>query len=474
MPDLPFIVDTKATSVAPGSAGLIVPPEQTFLTRFNMPWDTWPRWFDEAVLDNPTNAIRMRFDPVLTTPMDVLVRAVVLQTWHIEPDDDTNEDEVTAAAEVEWRIRRLPHLTQFLTTLLWDGIWCGRSAAQVYYKWNSRKGVNGLAPFGYDPVNGDKIVFGFGKNRGRVGVRVWSGYQGKSELTDWGFVRWFDDKERANLVVHRHNREDQDYTQWMKSGAIEGVGIRDRLYWTWTLKNQVMAYLADYLQWFSRGLTIFYYEAHNTEALIECQTRVQEHTKSGLPVMLFPRVKDGGPGYKPVERVEPGTAGNSMIFNLATGYFDDLFRRSILGQDATTVSSGVQSLGDGSADLHQTTFDSLCRWNSDNFGESLSSDLVAVIYAYSYPGMNPGKWRWENDAVNVSELLESVKSYIELGGQVDGDLLRKDLGIPPITPGSQILGGPAPMQPSAVNQLPDSVPAITPPGAAPQQTGPLN
>lgn len=474
MPDLPFKVATSASAIAPGSAGIIVPPEQTYLTRFNMPWDTWPRWFDEAVLDNPTNAIRMRFDPVLTNPMDVLVRAVVLQTWHIEPDDDTNEDEVKAAAEIEWRIKQLPHLTQLLTGLLWDGIWTGRSAAQVYYKWHARKGVNGLLPFGYDPVNGDKIIFGFGKNRGKVGIRVWSGYQGKSELTDWGFVRWFEGHERANLIVHKHNREDQDYTQWQKSGAIMGVGMRDRLYWTWSCKNQVMAYLMDYLQWFSRGLTIFSYEAHNTESLIETRTRVEEMTKSGLPVMLMPRIKDGGPGYKPIERIEPGTAGNSMIMQLATGYFDDLFRRSILGQDATTVSDGASSLGDGRADLHQTTFDSLVQWNSDNFADTLSSDFINVLYAYSYPSMPAGRWKFENESVNVPNLLEAAKTYIELGGTLDADQLREDLGLPLPKPDAQLLGQMASMQPAAVQQLPEGTPAVTPPGATPQQTGPLN
>lgn len=474
MPDLPFKVATSPTSVAPGSAGLIVPPEQTYLTRFNMPWDTWPRWFDEAVADNPVNAIRMRFDPVLTTPMDVLTRAVVLQTWHIEPDDDTNEAEVLAAEDIEWRIRRLPHLTQFLTTLLWDGVWTGRSAAQVYYKWHSRKGVNGLVPFGYDPVNGDKIIFGFGRNQGKVGIRVWSGYGGKAELTDWGFVRWFDGHERANLVVHRHNREDQDYTQWQKSGAIQGVGIRDRLYWPWTAKNQALAYLNDYLQFFSRGLSIFYYDAHNIDSLTECRTRIQEMVKSGLPVMMFPKYRDGGPDYDPVKRIEPGAAGNNMIMEIATGYYDDLFRRAILGQDSTTVSSGVQSLGDGSADLHQTTFDAVVRWNSENVADSLSSDFVNVLYAYSYPGMSPGRWRWENDMPNVSQLLDSAQAYVAMGGQVDGDILRKDLGLPPPGPGAQILGGPMPLQPTAAQQLPPGTPAITAPGGTAVEPGPVS
>jgi len=468
----PFVVDNKPSSIAPGSAGFILPPEQTFSALFNTPWHTWPRWADAALADSYDNMLRMRYDPVITNPLDVRARATVLQTWHIEPDDDNIEAEVNAAADIEWRIRRLPHFQQMLTTLLWDGIWVGRSAAQVYYKWLAHQGVTGLVPFSYDPVNGDKLIFGFGNKRDKVGIRVWAAYQGESELTDWGRVKWFDHKERANLLVHRHNREDADYTQWQLSGKIAGVGLRDRLYWTWANKNTVLAYLMDYLQWFSRGLTVYYYDANNAEAFAEVQNRVNEQIKSGLPSMLFPRYRDGGPGYEPVKRVEPGTAGNNMIMELVTGYFDDLFRRTILGQDGTTtpLSGGFN---DGNATLHQGTFDNIVKWDSNNLQDSLTQDLVAVLYAYTYPNMPRGNFVFETESPNVEQLVQSAKTFVELGGTIDADLMRKDLGLPLPKPGGQLLGGMQAMQPAAVGDLPNNVPVVTPPGQDDVSTGPI-
>lgn len=468
----PFIVDTSPTAVAPGSAGFLLPPEATFQTRFNVPWNTWPRQFDEAILDNPDNARRMRNDLVITTPLSVRTRATVLQTWHIEPDDPENEQETKAAADVEWRIRQMPNLLQMLTTLLWDGIFIGRSAAQAYYQWQRHNDVTGLKPIGYDPINGDKLVFGYGKNRGRVGVRVWNTYKGKKEQTEFGFVKWFDGEDRNNLVTYAHQREDADYTQWQKSGALFGTGLRDRLYWTWSLKNQVLAFLMDYLQWFARGLTIYYYDQHNLNAYSEVVNRVNEHTKSGLPVLIFPRERDGSPNWKPVERLEPGQAGNNLIIQLITGYFDDLFRRETLGQDATTVASGSSALGDGRAELHQTTFDHIVKWDSTNLGEYLSLDFVRVIYAWTYPGMSPGKWLFETESPNVPQLLESSRVFAELGGQIDGEALRKELGLPLPKPGAQLLGQAQPLQPQGLTEIPEGTPVVTPPGVT--QPGPVS
>lgn len=463
----PFIVDNKPTSVAPGSAGIILPPQMTFANQFSIPWHTWPKWADEALLDNPENARRMRNDPVISNPIDVRTRATVLQTWFIEPDDDTVEDEVIAAADIEWRLKQLPFFQQFISTLTWEGMWVGRSAAQIYYDWYCRKGITGLIPTGFDPINGDKLVFGFGDRKGQVGVRVHGGYDGPGRtLTDQGIVKFFDERERANLIVHRHNREDADYWKWQKAGSIEGIGLRDRLYWTWSLKNQVLAYLVDYLQWFARGLTVYYYEANNAEALTEVTNRIREHTLSGLPVLLFPKTKEGAPGFSPVERIEPGTAGNNLILELVTQYFDDLIRRTILGQDATTVSDGGNSLGDGRAQLHETTFGQVVKWDSNNLAETLSQDIVRVLYAYTYPHFRPGKFAFETEAPNVEQLVQSAETFVQMGGTLDADEFRKILGLPVPKPGGTLIGGPQAMQPAAVTSLPEGQPTMTPPDAS--------
>lgn len=468
---LPFVVDNKATSIAPGSAGLIVPPEDTYQALFNVPWNTWPWRADKALRDSPENARKMLSDPVIKTPLGVRIRSTVLLSWHIEPDDDEDEIQVKAAADVERRIRQLPFLQQYLWNLMM-GIWYGRSACQTYYEWETNKDmITGIAPFKFDPVNGDKLIFGFGPNRDKVGIRVVTTYDGPKEQTDYGMVRWFTDKERANLVVHRHLREDADFREWMASGSTQGIGLRDELYWIWALKNQVLGYMMNYIQWFARGLTVYYYDAHNADAYNEVVTRVNEHNLSGLPVMIFPRSRDGGPGYNPVQRVEPGSASNNFIIELTTQYFDQLFRRAILGQDLTTVSDSSYG-GEGRADLQGATFAGVVKFDSQNLSDSLTEDMVKVIYAYTYPGMKPGRWTFEAESPNVEQLVQAAGAFTEMGGQIDADEFRKLLGLPLPRPGAQLLSKQQPLQPTALGEIPPNTPVVTPPGST--QPGPVS
>jgi hypothetical protein len=442
-----------------------------FAMQVNPVWQTFPRTYDEAVASNPENARRMANDPVLSGPLEIRTRTTALQTWHIEPDDTENEDEVKAAADVEWRIRQCPQLQQLMSWLLYNGVWCGRSGAQTYYTWKTKKDITGLIPTGFDPINGDKLVFGFGRNRGKVGVRVSPLANVSYEQIDMGMVHWFDDRDRQNLVCYQHFREDPDYWNGWKAGALEGVGLRDRLYWAWANKNMILGFMMDYMQWFARGLTIYYYDSGNASQLNELRDRIIEQKKSGLPVLLFPRTRDGSePGYKPVERLEPGTASAQFILELVTQYYDTLFRRCILGQDLTTTAGGG-GLGDGVATVHQTTFDGIVKYDSNNLQEVLTRDMVRVVYAYTYPGMQPGSWRFETEAPNVDQLIMSAQAYHEMGGQIDAEEFRDLLGLPIPKPGSATLSKQGSLDPTAVTQLPDNVPVVTPPDS--QQPGPV-
>lgn len=412
----------------------------------------------------------MRNDPVVTNPLDVRIRACVLQTWHIEPDDETDKVQVEAAADIEARIEKMPEFHRFLTSLM-DAIWFGRMGCQVQYEWDVRRGVTGIRPTTYEPINGDKLIFGFGPNKGKVGVRVWPSYGGPTDMTDYGMVHWFDGNERNNLVVHRHIREDSDFRRPQKAGSIEGVGLRNQLYWFWALKNEFLSYLSNYAQWFSRGLTIYYFDAHNSESLQECRDRINEHTKSGLPILLFPKYRDGNPDYKPVERIEPGQASSQFLLTLITEYFDDLFRRTILGQSLTTTAEGG-GFGGSVADAHETTFGQVVKFDSNLLQSTLTSDLVSVMYKYTYPALPPGRFEFETEAPNVEQLVKSASAFIEMGGTIDGGELRKVLGLPLPGPGAETLGGLQPMQASGVAGLPQNVPAVSP-NSDPESTGPV-
>lgn len=459
IPKLPVV--QSMNQLPPGQAGLVVPHEQTFVAVYNQVQQNYSWQFDEALFDNVNNAIAMLFDPVIMEPLETRFRATALLTWHLEPEDPADDKLVTAATDLEKRIRRMPFFQQFLVQLMWD-IWYGKSGAQVIYNWwRNSAGRMGLVPTSHVPINGDKLVpfYARGGGIGDWGVRVngaWT--QGDSVvMSDYGRVHKFTQDERQAIVISQYMPADSDYLRPRKAGQIAGVGLRERLYWFWSIKNQVLGLLADYLRWFAQGITIYYYEMGSPEAYNEVKSRAEEN--AGKPFLLFPREREGAPNWKPVERFDPSSASTNLMTELITSYFDDVIRRMILGTGATTVG-GPAGLNSGrSAEVQEKTADSVVKFDANRIGEVLTQDFVSTLNTWTYPGYPVPKFTFELDSPNVEELRQSAEFFINSGGSLGEESLRKLLGLPAPKPGENILGQMQPMQPAAVGALPNGVPA---------------
>ena len=436
VPVLPIV--KSMDQLPPGGIGMVVPHEETFSAVYNTVHQVYSWQFDEALFDNVNNAIAMRFDPVIMEPLETRMRAVSLLTWHLEPEDAEDPRLVMNAAGVERRVRRLPRSQDFLMNLQ-DALWYGRAGSNLLMDWwrDPKDSAMGLLPVGHVPINGDKLVF---KYTGEVGVRVSGTYHsGTTEISDFGRVHYFTQEERQRVVVHRYRPEDADYLRPRKAGQINGVGLRERLYWFWALKNQIMGMLFDYLRWFAQGLTIYFYEAGNSEAYAEVKRRAEEN--AGKPFLLFPRERTSEPKWEPVTRFDPSSASTQLMTELITSYLDGVIRRMILGTSATTMGQSAGLNSGRSAEVLERTGDSVVKYDANALAETLSVDLVAPINAWTYPGYAPPKFVFEIDAPNVADIISAASFYTSGGGRLGDESLRKLLGLPGPKPGESIFGG---------------------------------
>jgi hypothetical protein len=247
------------------------------------------------------------------------------------------------------------------------------------------------------------------------------------------------------------------------------VGVRGRLYWFWWLKQQVFGLLMNYLERFSNGVTVFYYNAHNPEAQAAAAAAAQQQFSN--TALLYPRWVSENPDTNKIERLEVGTASPALLQSLVETYFDDVMTRAILGQ---TLSSSAQAtgLGSGVAELHGETLDEIIKYDAVNLEETLQRDLVNVLYRYNAPGVRPGKFKFSVDTPNAEAVLGYAGQLYQMGMALDEDQLYDVSQLTKPKPGGGIVSQIGQMAPAAVQIPAQGVPTAQPAGAPPGQMPP--
>lgn len=457
--------DQSVGGLPPGEGRWPLPQFTTFGQIVNQVSRTYRWTFDEATKHSDPNKLAIRRDPMIMEALRTRQMPTAQLAWHIEPLVQSDTRQVQAAKKVTEVIQMMPRFQQFLMSLL-EALWYGRYGVQVIYRWDFSTGEKRLVVADHRPVNGDKLIF---KWSGAVGILVHAAYyQGDVQITDRGRAHFFTPSEREQLVIHRHEPEDADFYEGDMAGAIHGVGIRGRIYWMWWLKNQVMTWMMDYLERVGAGgFTIYFYEAGNPDSMVEVQNAAQTQVTNN--VIMFPRYKDSSTGGPGIERIEPNNAGAQLLGSLITDYFDKTIRRYILGEQVTD-GDGMQ-IGSGAEELDSATIGRRIKYDAINVQESITQDLLSVLYRYNCPGVPPGKFIFDVDKPNAKEFLEAAKTFWEMGGQVDEDELRSILGLSTPGPGHNVLAQMSPMSPAGIGAMPTGVPMSGQPGPQPGPGG---
>jgi phage gp29-like protein len=449
----------------PGGGGASTPHFLSFAGLVQTAARTYRYTFDEAIRDNRANALAMRRDCVLWAALRARQMPTSQLSWDLSARDETDPAEVEAAKLVTEVIESIPRF-QVMKMLLLEALWFGKYATEVVYGWETWRGRQVLTVQGFYPINGDKIRF---KWDGTPGVLVNGTYPGSWEATDWGMAHFVTPEEREQYVIHEHEPDDADWTEGEMAGAVHGVGLRGRLYWFWWLKQQVFGLLMNYLERFSNGVTVFYYNAHNPEAQAAAAAAAQQQFSN--TALLYPRWVSENPDTNKIERLEVGTASPALLQSLVETYFDDVMTRAILGQ---TLSSSAQAtgLGSGVAELHGETLDEIIKYDAVNLEETLQRDLVNVLYRYNAPGVRPGKFKFSVDTPNAEAVLGYAGQLYQMGMALDEDQLYDVSQLTKPKPGGGIVSQIGQMAPAAVQIPAQGVPTAQPAGAPPGQMPP--
>jgi len=458
-------IPVPTTGLPPGGGRHIIPPQFTFNALTNSQAKAWQIRFDNALRASRENAWRMRLDPMIDACLDVRVTPTALLPVSVKPQDDDDPQQAAAAKRQQALLRRIPRVTELRKWLSKEGLFIGRAGAQITYGWTQDRQTGRMMcyPDGYTPLNGDKLQFAWD---GTPGIAVNSGSGLLSHpncvMLD-GFPVYFPTaQERPGLLVHRSFTEDADFYRPWFGGSIHGTGLRGKLYWLWALKSQLWQMSMDFLRWFAKGFTVYYYEHGNQSHAQAIQAAVE--SSDGSSAMLYPIFgeladpKSGKPYFsKPFEHIAVSNASPEFLQKLITEYLDDQIRFIILHQNLTT-STAATGLGSGVANAHQSTFDNLVKLDATVLDDTFTEEVLAVMYATNEPGIPCGRVMSQVDSPNVDQMMTAAQTIVSLGGTVPAQPLLDAAGIPEAKAGETLLGQMQANQPAAVDAIPDDMP----------------
>lgn len=418
---------------------------------------------DQAIWASLENAWRMRNDLLIMHPLECRQRLLTLLPWHLEAEGKRKEFE-PLVTELTDLIKLIPDFLNFKWSLA-DAIWYGRAAVQ--FKWRKIRNFNGderVVPGdpdaaderGWTPINGDKLVFKYDDGRpnfrdsGPIGIRV-SGpggmgdiqvppkYRDRVQTAAWGMAYFLDRDEMNRILIHRHIIEDAPYELPQYASSIHGVGVRNRIYWTWYMMSRAMEQLMELIQRVGGGVKIYYYPAGNARARAEMEKAAAENKLQ--TTLIVPRVP-GQENMYGVEMVEPSSAGITNLQNMVHLFFGHQILRYILGQ---TLSSEAEATGMGSgvADLHAETLRQIVMFDAIKLGETLTK-LVRLLIKYNFPRYaNVGvRFVFDVEKPEVEKQLAAFRQAFDMGAKIKADAVYGAIGMEKPDMNDEILQNP--------------------------------
>ncbi len=331
---------------------------------------------------------------------------------------------------------------------------------QQRYRWKYLRGQRRLTIDNWLPIHADKVVFRYddggpaAHRADQIGIRVGGSYTegqsirgrwqvervGKIQPTDYGLAYFLENWERPLVAIHKHLIEDGEFEVPERAGRIHGVGIRDRIYWTWYQKQEALAWLVEYLERSAFGIELWSYPAGNPEAYEKTRKAAQERIGNGRNTVLVPVWPDMEGLRQTVQRIEPGMAGVEALDRLLREYFGHAIKRDILGQTLTSEAAGT-GLGSNLASIHLDTYLQIVRFDACNLEESLTTELVQPLLTFNFPQHAdiPLRFKIETESPDVEGRLSSMLKAFEMGLKIPAKDVAAMLGIARPEEGDDVL-----------------------------------
>lgn len=409
---------------------------------------------DEALRVAWENSRYMINDLAVAECIEKRRRDVALLDWAIQAEDERDKTLVNAARLTEKIIRKTPRFLQMRENLLYAS-WYGKYGVQLQWARSLVDGLPRYCIYNWLPVNGDKIVFklleGTPYEQDVVGIRIGykrdairQKYANQVGATEDGLAYFLTQEQRDRFIVHRHMIEDGDYHDPYSAGAVFGVGIRSRIYWTWYLMKETLAWLMEYIERSAFGFEIWYYPAGNEKARNAIKDAAENRVGHSGNIILVPQMEgERGPTYQ-VQRIEPQMGGADVCVNIVKEFFQHQIKRYILGQTLTT-ESGSTGLGSNLASIHLETYLQIIKYDAINLEETLTRDLVEKVRKFNFPQIDEGALRFKiaTEEIDHKDRLDAMRQAYEMGLPIPANQVFEAAGMTPASEDEKVLINPA-------------------------------
>jgi len=429
------------------SDGFAIPHVLTFNSFLGLAWRKYFHGrFDEAMRHSREDALAMRVDVNLMGKLQERYLGTVSLKWHLDTDDDRDEEHTFVKKHLTSVIRRTPYLFHLIRNLL-DAVWYGRYGVQLDWQFRAIGGIRSLVAERHLPVNGDKI----GHTYDHIPwIHVYAA-SGEDDIPNASIeytsstmggravvLRRQDWRER--FIIHRHIVSDEDFLNAEMAEAIHGIGLRHVLYWWNWLKMEWISNISDWAERAGLGVRLWYYESGNDRSRREVQEAAEDNARRVN--ILVPRNPDSQQ-KAPVEYVDVATAGPELLFKLIT-YIDEFQERFIIGQTLSSDTEGSGLGGTGVAAMHAATKSKIIAFDANNLAETLTWDFVRVIQRWTLPDTYDRiypRWVFDIDEPDPQKRLQAIQTAASLGVTFIMDEVRALTGASAPQEGDEVIGG---------------------------------
>lgn len=440
----------------------------TFSSLWNSASKTYSWRWDEAYKRCREDALAMRRDCFLMSLLFERKYPTAQMPWHLEPDDKKNAGQMRVADYLKSCVETLPNIQEASMTAL-EALWYGRAGGQMTWTQKTVHGMVSFVPENVVPVNGDKIQFtwdGVPQIRLYGGVDKLSPGESLDVLTKimddrFGIPREdlaFTDRGvmlelrrpfwRDRFIIHKHDLIDADFYESDMAGGIHGVGIRHWIYWFDWIKKEIASYILDFLERTGQGFTVYYYDPGNPQDKANVEQIAKQQGRNTW--IVWPRAPGSEGAQKGVERVEPNTAGASVLKDLL-GYYDGYIERFIVGQSMSGGADNESGLGGtGRANFARQTKSYIVRNDCMKLAGTWSTDLIKPIIRcnrgnceriYGKPLDFEVRWKYDIDADDPKAKLDAGKLLFDMGVTLKEDELRSVGGFEKPSADDKVVGG---------------------------------
>jgi phage gp29-like protein len=442
------------SSMAPPNLGRVVVPNiYTYGSMQSLISKTY-RNPDEALRHNLSNARAMTKDLVIWECIEARQRGTVLLDWHLEAEDKNDPTQKQLVEDLTRIVASIRDFTEYRRNLM-DALWYGRNGIQNQYGFMHRGGKRWTVIDDWKPINGDKLVFRYDDGSGtydpnQVGIKTtylhskFDAVAGdrKVETTEQGPAYFLEKWERPLWAIHKHMIEDGLYEDVLSAGRVHGVGIRDRIYWTWYQKQEALAMMMELVERTGNGFTVYYYQYGNPEAQRKMEEIARNHGTNNR--ILIPRlVGDPSMDSNGIEVIPANTAGIDALKELVHEFFGHQIKRYILGQILSSESAST-GLGSGVADLHMESFLQIIKYDARKLEETITREVIEPLKRFNFPWARdiPVWFRIDTESTEPERKLQAVKNAWEMGAKIKASDVMSLIGLSMPTEEDEILQNP--------------------------------